>query len=77
MSNATAYIDDVQNPYLRSNINKKKEVAQMRPKTEPKSINDMNTASIVWHLVCRHKFTIALVYSACITMAYVSRYYVV
>lgn len=75
MSNALQY-EDI--PQLFNTKTSKKELPQKRVhKMEAKksmAITDMSTQAIVWYLIVRHKFTIALVYGACITVAYLSQF---
>lgn len=37
------------------------------------NINDLSTSKIIWHVVARHKFFIAVLYGAIITIMYIMR----
>lgn len=75
MSNAMQYEDIPQlfNTKTSKKIQPQKRVHKMDTK-KSMAITEMKTGAIVWHLIVRHKFTIALLYGTCITIVYLSQF---
>jgi len=67
-------------PYATARVktNTKKGVSTMKKAKESNipqvtNINDLNTSKIIWHIVTRHKFFIAVAYGVFITVMYIMR----